>query len=265
MIDFQIGNRSVFRIVLLLVSALLPLFGVVELELSVDKKVLNKESNTTYTLMAKDKNGKTETVTESIEWIISTKDAIKIEESTITAIKDTDVTIQARYKGRVSNPVTLHIYWEVEGHTLPPEPDPKVNNATLLGVDVNNNGVRDDVERWIYKEYKNPIERGIMLQNAYGLQKKISNIGKAHEYIKLTNKSLSCEYYLEEKYDWFRRKYEYTTTTHELKKIQFNTIKRHIAYERYNAEFNGKTFDEKILPDKNNCDFDKNGNIKSLP
>ncbi len=37
----------------------------------------------------------------------------------------------------------------IHGHRLPPEPDPKVNNATLLGVDVNHNGVRDDVERWI--------------------------------------------------------------------------------------------------------------------
>jgi len=36
--------------------------------------------------------------------------------------------------------------WEINGYRLPPEPDPKVNNATLLGVDVNNNGVRDDAD-----------------------------------------------------------------------------------------------------------------------
>jgi hypothetical protein len=41
----------------------------------------------------------------------------------------------------------------IDGHVLPPEPDPKVNNATLLGIDSNNNGVRDDVERWIYSRY----------------------------------------------------------------------------------------------------------------
>jgi len=45
----------------------------------------------------------------------------------------------------------------IDGYTLPPEPDPKINNATLLGVDVNHNGVRDDVERWIYKKYKEYI------------------------------------------------------------------------------------------------------------
>jgi hypothetical protein len=43
------------------------------------------------------------------------------------------------------------------GHTLPPEPDPDINNATLLGVDSNDNGVRDDVERWIYKRYNTHI------------------------------------------------------------------------------------------------------------
>lgn len=35
------------------------------------------------------------------------------------------------------------------GISVPPEPNPVVNNATLLGVDSNNNGVRDDVERQI--------------------------------------------------------------------------------------------------------------------
>ena len=35
------------------------------------------------------------------------------------------------------------------GFPIPPAPDPVVNAATLAGVDVNNNGVRDDVERTI--------------------------------------------------------------------------------------------------------------------
>ena len=37
----------------------------------------------------------------------------------------------------------------INGITVPPEPAPAINNATLAGVDVNNNGVRDDVERVI--------------------------------------------------------------------------------------------------------------------
>jgi hypothetical protein len=39
------------------------------------------------------------------------------------------------------------------GYKLPPCPDPIENDKTLLGIDSNNNGVRDDVEIWIYNTY----------------------------------------------------------------------------------------------------------------
>ncbi|MDR1284895.1 MAG: hypothetical protein LBJ88_01695 [Campylobacteraceae bacterium] len=39
------------------------------------------------------------------------------------------------------------------GYQLPPCPDSKENDKTLLGVDTNDNGVRDDVEVWIYHNY----------------------------------------------------------------------------------------------------------------
>lgn len=41
----------------------------------------------------------------------------------------------------------------INGIAVPPEPNPVANNATLLGVDSNNNGVRDDVERQIATTY----------------------------------------------------------------------------------------------------------------
>lgn len=37
----------------------------------------------------------------------------------------------------------------INGISVPPEPDPTANNATLAGIDSNSNGVRDDVERKI--------------------------------------------------------------------------------------------------------------------
>ncbi|MBL0721754.1 MAG: hypothetical protein JJV88_04160, partial [Sulfurovum sp.] len=54
----------------------------------------------------------------------------------------------------------------IHGHTLPPEPDKALNDSTLLGIDSNNNGVRDDVERWIYHTYqdKHPIHVDIAMQ-----------------------------------------------------------------------------------------------------
>lgn len=44
-------------------------------------------------------------------------------------------------------------YEVINGITVPPEPAPSVNNSTLAGVDINNNGVRDDVEREIARKY----------------------------------------------------------------------------------------------------------------
>ncbi len=236
----------------------------VSLTLKIATTTLNRDQNTTITLKATYDDNTTKTP-NNIEWIINPKDAVAIKGTTLTALKDTNVTIQAKVGNTLSNKVHLNIYWEVDGHRLPPEPDPKINNATLLGVDVNHNGVRDDVERWIYDRYHNPIERGIMLQNAYRLQIQISDISKAHEYSKLTNKSLSCEYYLENTYKWFKDKYEYSISSSSVKKIQFNTLKRHMAYERYNAQFNGEVFDEKIVADKENCYFDEKGNLRVHP
>ncbi|GEM_PF-665755 len=235
------------------------------LELTIAETSLNRDHNTTVTLTARYKDNTEKSVTEGITWIITPKDAVKIDGSTLTALEDGNVTVWAKMGNILSNRVKLNIYWEVDGHRLPPEPDPKINNATLLGVDVNHNGVRDDVERWIYKTYEHPIERGIVMQNAYRLQTQISDISKAHEYAKLSNKSLSCEYYLEEHYQWFKDKYEYSDVSKKIKKIQFNNIDRYIAYERYNAQFNGEVFSERIAPNKDNCLFDENGNLKALP
>ena len=234
------------------------------LTLHIKKSSLNKDTNTTYTLTAKYRDGKKETVSENIEWIITPKDAIKIEGSTITAIKDTDVTIQARYKGRVSDPITLHIYWEVDGYRLPPEPDPKINNATLLGVDSNNNGVRDDVERWIYKTYSHPIERGIFMQSAWAYNKVIVDPSKAHETTKYYDNSYSCSKYWRLNNDYLKKKYEFEYMNKKLEKIQFNTIQRHIAYEKFNAAFSGETFSSPEA-NKSKCLFDKNGILQVRP
>ena len=46
----------------------------------------------------------------------------------------------------------------INGITVPPEPSPTLNNTTLIGVDSNSNGVRDDVERLIAKKVVNQDE-----------------------------------------------------------------------------------------------------------
>ncbi|WP_324172615.1 hypothetical protein [Sulfurimonas sp.] len=45
------------------------------------------------------------------------------------------------------------VYKNINGYKLPPQPDETLNNSTLLGIDSNDNGVRDDVEIFIVKKY----------------------------------------------------------------------------------------------------------------
>jgi len=151
----------------------------------------------------------------------------------------------------------------IDGYTLPPEPDPKINNATLLGVDVNHNGVRDDVERWIYHTYNHPIERGILMQSARAYQKVIVDPSKAKETVKYINNVTSCRFYWLDTNEYLSKKYEYVHITKEMRKIQFNTVERHIAYERYNGKLSGGVYGL-IQPIKDKCEFDKNGILRDL-
>lgn len=47
---------------------------------------------------------------------------------------------------------------KINGNVVPPLPDPVKNSATLAGIDSNNNGVRDDVERALAGKTGNPLD-----------------------------------------------------------------------------------------------------------
>lgn len=55
---------------------------------------------------------------------------------------------------------------DIDEANLPPMPDEAINNATVEGVDVNKNYVRDDVERYIFEKYKTKEERAAWMQYA---------------------------------------------------------------------------------------------------
>ncbi|MBU0999214.1 hypothetical protein KKG24_02805 [Patescibacteria group bacterium] len=59
---------------------------------------------------------------------------------------------------------------DVMGENLPPDPGAEADK-TVRGIDVNNNGIRDDVELAIFKEYPNSAKtRAVLLQYALALQ-----------------------------------------------------------------------------------------------
>jgi len=163
--------------------------------------------------------------------------------------------------------LTSNIYSKtINGHILPPESDPKINNSTLLGIDSNNNGVRDDVERWIYKTYKHPIEIGIFMQSARAYNLVIVDPTKAEETRNHISNIVSCigywKYYSKENNETYIL-YQFRDTSSEINKIQFNTTKRLMAYERFNEELSGGVYKSSGMT-KERCEFDGNGILKAL-
>ena len=200
------------------------------------------------------KNGETQEVTSNIEWVVTPSDRAEIINNIVTAKKEGNVTIEAKYQGKISNKLSFDVHWVINGHMLPPEPDEAENNATILGVDVNNNEVRDDVERWIYSHYEEPLAREILLQTATTYQKLFASPNEAHTISQIMDDTLACEFYLIDNNSKFDEKYGYSINK-DMDKIVFNTHERHMAYYRYNAAFSGEVFGAP-KEDKSKCNFD---------
>ena len=70
---------------------------------------------------------------------------------------------------------------DVDGTDLPPSPDPTKNGASLVGIDANGNGIRDDVELAVFAEYptssptSTPV-RAAELQYAMDLQMEFTDV-----------------------------------------------------------------------------------------
>ncbi len=144
----------------------------------------------------------------------------------------------------------------INGFKLPPEPDPKKNDETLLGIDFNHNGIRDDVERWIIHRYANDpkypkTKTAIALQYAKAAQYIISH-DPEHAYENKTyeifDRAMDCKGYFIDKLikdnnitdtgisevylenDYFDDKF---------KSKMFNTKARSQAYWKFNASLSG--------------------------
>ena len=149
----------------------------------------------------------------------------------------------------------LSLYKDTTCKALPSEVDEELNNSTVLGIDENRNGVRDDVELWIFKTYDNQAEQMMFMQSANAYQIAISDPSKAYENVKIMDKAVKCSSRIIRSSEKLKTKYGYTNADKDLEKKQFNTIKRHIAYERYNGVLSGGTFNLGKRS-KDDCIFD---------
>ena len=233
------------------------------LTITISKTTLNKDENTTVEIIAKYKGGVTREVTDKVEWIVTPEDAVTVIEKILIAKKDTPTTLNAKLGTTLSNTVNLNIVWIVNGHTLPPEPDKTVNDSTLLGIDVNGNGVRDDVERWIYITYKDkhPIHVDIAMQAGRAKQKMLEDPSKAKEIHDEMSAPIDCESYYRVCVKEPNKKIHIRERINSklLRSIIFNTKKRKDAYMEYNSLLSGDTY---VIPwcseRKQLCDFDTN-------
>ncbi|GIT98508.1 hypothetical protein [Sulfurovum sp. TSL1] len=147
----------------------------------------------------------------------------------------------------------------INGHTLPPKPDPKINNSTLLGVDSNNNGVRDDVERWIYMTYKDrhPIHIDIAMQAARGYKKVLETPERAKEIRSKVNSSIHCNWYYKEYAEFFNEPLLMKKDINpSIFNIYFDTKERKDMYWQYDSLLSGDSYAlPKIRTLKAYCDF----------
>jgi len=193
---------------------------------------------------------------------------VEINNGKLLAKAEGTVTIRAEAGGKLSPEKSITVYKVIHGHRLPPEPDPQLNNATLLGIDSNNNGVRDDVERWTILKYKDnhPIVTLIGLQGARAAQIIIQEPKKARETRIVFARAYNCSYYFQflAKYNDEQLLIDKYVFGEEFKYIQFNTSQRVRAFAEYNSVLSGGVYGIPGSKDaRAQCDFNVTEMLKN--
>lgn len=234
---------------------------VLRLNLSIEKTKLHEGNETNYEVEAIYDDNTTKNASENIEWIVSKSGIVSLGDGTLVALKEGNITVQAKYKSKLSGKVVVTVYKEINGYILPPEPDKTINNATLLGVDSNDNGVRDDVERHIIKTYgkeKIAVEIGFQVARAYNAV--IENPANAEETSKIMDNAMDCESYFKNDADMYGDPIlikDRIITSRKFKSIQLNTEERIRGYLQYNRNLSGGVFTlTHINKQKEKCAFD---------
>ncbi|MEA3419042.1 MAG: hypothetical protein U9Q90_06540 [Campylobacterota bacterium] len=148
----------------------------------------------------------------------------------------------------------------IDGHMLPPKPDMQVNNSTIAGIDANNNGVRDDIEWWIYTKMDvlkySKAERLIAMEWGKAIQIILKNPQSAESIYERVHMPLYCFYYYKFTY-LYRYPVDYAIFNHDFRDIAFNTKERQKAYNEYDSLLSGKIFPMgRIHPDQCNFNID---------
>ncbi len=122
---------------------------------------------------------------------------------------------------------------------LPPEPNKAENDATLAGIDSNQNGIRDDVERAIYFKYQaSAKEAAPAFQYAKALQMEFTDVYNSATLVAVMqeqSRGFSCVYGRE----------------NEIQDLVFNTEAR----RKYGEDIRDKYMVSYSLPNGEDCDL----------
>ncbi len=209
------------------------------LNLECNATTLNIGEKATLTLTGTYSDGSSMSIDTNIDYALPTEH-VTLNGNIFTATKDGNVTIRARVGKKHSNLLALNIVWVVNGHVLPPDPDPKINDETLGGVDANHNGVRDDVERWIYKNFSKNIHRTILLdEERFYQMTMVEPTEKARDVVKYSIKTDNCALHLKH---IKQRPANWLKVISRLKYESINIKKRVRKYLDYNLALSGGVY-----------------------
>ena len=227
---------------------------VISLTLSTTNIELNEKNTTTIYVDAQYDNNETLDVTNEVEWVMSNSNIISIDKNIITPTNEGTTSLQASFKSQTTEEISVTVYKEINGYKLPPEPDPTINNSTLLGIDVNGNGVRDDVERKIIETYREPIKIELMMATSKIGQKILENpVGLAKENSDKMDRLDNCGSYLEDQ----NISYDGLESIRFYEKNIYNTKVRVRAYLDYNVALGGGVYGSSPADwVAESCDFD---------
>ncbi|MDD2790076.1 MAG: hypothetical protein PHU40_05350 [Sulfurimonas sp.] len=232
--------------------------------LDVNQTAINLKENTQTMLqvLALYDDNTSKDISQDAEWVIGDSTIIAVDQAKISALQEGTTTLQILYDGIKSNELHVRVYKEVNGYILPLEPDETLNNATLLGIDSNNNGVRDDVERWIFLEMKiyngyEKIEQVIAMQEAKAFQMSLIDSTNQDDLVhKAMQASTECwVWYSYSKNLPFQD--EMLKFSREIKDKCFNTKERLKTYWEYDNTLRGRIFTATpTLQTKSQCETD---------
>lgn len=165
-------------------------------------------------------------------------------------------------RAQVFDPTALT--WRIEGTTsTSPQAQlaaleasgaiPKLERGnTLQGIDVNANGIRDDVDAFINAQYPVPSQRAAALQTAQALQAALlvnqQDIGAAKEASRRVSNGVNCVF---SQFSGGLNSKEPARVVKELEGVTANTKPRLLAYLAYNKTLNGTS---SALPEGDTCE-----------